>query len=51
MTREQLIEQLHQLAKSYDLEAAHMEADRLLLEYVNDPEIDAAFEAIEKWYA
>lgn len=34
-----------------DTEAAHGMADALLIEYINDPEIKAAYEAIEKWYA
>lgn len=34
-----------------DPEADHVKADRLLLEYIGDEEITAAFEKIEKWYA
>ena len=29
---------------------AHMEADGLLLTYINDPEITMAFNSIDKWY-
>ena len=34
-----------------DQEAAHLDADELLLGYINDPAVSAAFWAIEKWYA
>jgi len=34
-----------------DYEQDHIDADELLLEYINDPEIAAAFEAIGKYYA
>ena len=34
-----------------DKEADHSMADSLLLEYIGDPEITKAFDAIEKWYA
>lgn len=34
-----------------DLEALHMEADDLLLEYIGDPEISLAFNVIPKYYA
>lgn len=29
----------------------HIEADRILLAYINDPRVTEAFDAIEKWYA
>ena len=29
----------------------HLEADELLLSYIDDPEITQAFAKIEKWYA
>ena len=34
-----------------DPEAAHGEADDLLLELIDDEEIANAYNAIEKWYA
>ena len=34
-----------------DEEIAHVKADEALLEFINDPEITEAFDAIEKWYA
>jgi len=29
----------------------HLEADNLLLDYINDEQITEAFERIEKWYS
>lgn len=29
----------------------HIEADKLLLKYINDEEIEKAFDDIEKWYS
>ena len=37
-------------AREGDAELDHREADKLLLDYIGDDEIRAAFEAIEKWY-
>ena len=36
---------------SGDPASDHPEADDLLLELIGDPDISAAFNAIEKWYA
>ena len=49
--REALLALLLDLGGPTDPEGAHLDADRALLEYIGDPEISAAFEAIEKWYA
>lgn len=61
MTKEELIEKLkaikaeqvkNRISDSYcDPEADHLNADELLLEFINDPEVTKAFEYIEKWYA
>jgi len=51
MTKEELLEALKALIPDSPTEEAHMEADALLLNYINDPEITAAYEALEKWYA
>lgn len=51
MTREELIAALNALAADSDKEVAHIAADALLLAYVNDPEITAAFEAVGGWYS
>ena len=52
MTREELIKGLNDCATILHGEAeGHMEADRLLLEYINDPEVTKAFADIpRKWY-
>lgn len=34
-----------------DIEADHSDADDLLVEYINDPEIKSLYEEIHKWYA
>lgn len=59
MTKEELISKLKKLEKtcinktynSYDAEVGHVEADKLLLEYINCPEVTAAFNDLEKWYS
>lgn len=49
--RSKLLVALRELGEPGDPEYAHGEADRLLLDYLNDPEITAAYEAITRWYA
>jgi hypothetical protein len=51
MTKEELVTQLKNLSKINDVEQAHVLADRLLLEYINDSEVTKIFHEIEKWYA
>lgn len=53
MTKEELLTLLKKLEviSLHDKEVAHGEADDALIEYINDPEIKDAYEAIEKWYA
>lgn len=52
LTKTQLLEQLKSIhAQSRDPEGDHVNADQLLLDYINDPEITQAFELIDKWYA
>ncbi len=52
LTKAQLLAALKEMAHShYDPEVAHREAERLLLQYINDPRITVAFDALEKWYA
>ncbi len=50
LTKAELIERLQKLSFQ-DPEAAHGEADQLLLDFIADEEIAAAYTAIEKWYA
>lgn len=53
MTKDELIESLQALANlsGDDPETAHAEADDLLIEFINDAEIKAAYDSIVKWYA
>lgn len=54
MTREELHAALVAINSDdhgYDPEADHIEADKLLLAFIDDGEVAAAFEAIAKWYA
>lgn len=52
MTKKQkLIEKLKTLEKYGDPEMAHVEADKAIIEYINDKEIKEAFDDITKWYA
>jgi hypothetical protein len=50
MKKEKLIAELLKL-KVLDTESRHREADRLLLEYIGDMAVTAAFESLPKWYA
>jgi hypothetical protein len=49
--RQRCLDRLRGLADLRDPEFAHSEADETLLEFIGDPEIAAAFEAVPKWYA
>jgi hypothetical protein len=52
MTKEELIKKLLKIAfEGSDEEHDHVEADDLLIEYINDSDIKEAYEAIIKWYA
>ena len=51
ISRADLLEKLKELIGDCgDAEATHAEADELLLQYINDPEIEKAFEEVPKWY-
>jgi hypothetical protein len=50
LSKQELLEKLAQCAKGSDVELAHCEADLLLLTYINDDEIEAAYKKVEKWY-
>lgn len=45
------LRELHELAKAPDKEAAHKQAEDVLLCLVNDREINDAFKAGNWWYA
>jgi hypothetical protein len=49
--REKLLRKLAKCAAQADTEGAHYDADRALVKYINDPEITAAYDAVDKWYA
>ncbi len=51
ITKADLIAKLRELSDSADTEGAHESADGLLLAYINDADVSAAYEAINKWYA
>jgi hypothetical protein len=62
MTRDELLAKLIalQTGEGYESEhikgfirraELHIDADQSLLDYINDPEISAAFHGIEKWYS
>lgn len=50
MTKEELIKKLEE-CKKLDTEGGHIEADDLLLEYIDDDEVRKVFNEISKWYA
>jgi hypothetical protein len=55
MTKEELIAELNKIYDGQDrytdVEVDHMNADELLLKYINDNDVTDAFNAIYKWYA
>ncbi len=53
VSTDELIAKLKAIAESGqgDQETDHVDADRLLLEYINNAEVTKAFDAISKWYA
>ena len=52
ISRADLLNKLKELVGDYgDIEASHAEADELLLQYINDPEIEKVFEEVPKWYS
>ena len=50
MTKEELIAALKE-CNSKDKERDHTKADELLIAYINDKDVKAAYDAIGKWYA
>jgi hypothetical protein len=51
MSKEELIAQLKLCQQDRDTECAHIRADELLIEFINDDEIEAAYNKVSKWYA
>ena len=50
MSKEELLEALQEI-EYLDTESRHQEADILLLQYINDPEISGLYNSYDKWYA
>lgn len=46
----ELVKRLNE-CNSGDPEADHSQADSLLIWYINSPEVNEAYNAIDKWYA
>jgi hypothetical protein len=51
VTKQELLDALRGLAGDSDYETAHAKADAALVAYVNDAEIEAAYDKVGKWYA
>lgn len=51
MTVRELLKELRALHNASDPEQAHNAADRLLLEYIDNPTVAAAFNMVPRWYA
>lgn len=50
LKKDELIAKLKEIDSS-DIEKNHIEADNLLLQYINDKKVTEAFKDIYKWYA
>ncbi len=51
MPKERLLTVLKNIKEQADGEEGHVLADRALLDFIADPEIEAAFSAISRWYS
>ena len=53
MDRTELIKELKKLDEDIcdDFESTHYDADRLLIKYINDKEIEDAYDNVGKWYS
>lgn len=53
MTISELVDRLRQINNEHkgDEETIHKEADKALLEYINNKQVEAMFWACDKWYA
>ena len=57
MTIEELIEKLQAIANlenspgQHDTEMSHVDADDLLLAFINDPRVTETYKSFGKWYA
>jgi len=53
MNIDELKEKLKEIVAKdgFDEETEHMDADKALLDYINDDEVSELFDSIKKWYA
>lgn len=53
MDKETLVKKLKRLSENVcgDFETSHYKADRLLIKYINDKEIEDAYDNVGKWYS
>ena len=53
MEKEVLLKELKSLSRSQcdDFETTHYRADKLLIQYINDKEIEEAYNNVGKWYS
>lgn len=49
--KQALIKNLKRLESDEDTERGHVLADQLIIDYIGDEDISAAYHAINKWYA
>lgn len=49
--KRELVRILEELTASTDVEVAHARADDALIAYINDPDVTAAYDRIQGWYA
>jgi hypothetical protein len=50
MTKVELLTQLRELNND-EPECSHAKADRLLIEFIDDAEVEHAFNSLTRWYA
>lgn len=51
LTKEKAISLLKQLSESNDFESTHELADQILVKFINDKEIETAYNNVGKWYS
>ena len=51
ITKVELLSNLRELTEIRDPEITHVEADELLIKYINDKDIERAFDEVPKWYS
>ncbi len=51
MPKERLLTVLKNIKEQADVEEGHILADRALLDFIADPEIEAVFSAVSRWYS